>query len=284
MSTQIHSSAVVDPAAQLGVDVVVGPFCSVGPRVRIGDRTRVGPHVVIGGSTSIGEDNHIVGQSSLGTAPQDISYCGEPTLLEIGERNQIREFVTINVGTVKGGALTRIGNGCLLMAYSHVAHDCDLEDDIILSNNVMLAGHVKIEKGAILSGGCGAHHFVTIGAHAYVGGLTRIEHDVPPFMIVEGQRGRARKVNVVGLQRAGFAEEDVESLRVAFRKLYRSSRPQAQVIDELKLDESTPAIVHVLIESLERTEGGRKGRYLEGKREEMARLGAARLAAEVGSR
>ena len=283
MSTLIHPSAVVDPASQLGVDVVVGPYCSIGPRVRIGDRTRLGPHVVIDGVTRLGEENEIVGQSSLGTPPQDISYGGEPTLLEIGDRNQVREFVTINTGTIKGGALTRIGSGGLLMAYSHVAHDCDLDDDIILSNNVMLAGHVRVEKGAIISGGCGTHHFVTIGAYAYIGGMSRIEHDVPPFMIVEGQRGRARKVNVVGLQRAGFVDEDIESLRVAFRKLYRASRPQAQVIEELKRDGTTPGIVHRLIESLERTEGGRKGRYLEGKRDELARIGAARIAAEVSS-
>lgn len=281
---RIHPTAHIDPGAELGTDVVVGSNAVIGPNVRIGDRTQIGVGAIVTGDTIIGCDNNIYPYAVLGTDPQDLTYAGERTQLEVGDRNIIREFVTINVGTVKGGALTRIGSGCLLMAYSHVAHDCDLEDEIILSNNVMLAGHVKIEKGAIISGGCGAHHFVTIGAHAYVGGLTRIEHDVPPFMIVEGQRGRARKVNVVGLQRAGFADEDIESLRVAFRKLYRASRPQAQVIEELKRDALTPRIVHRLIESLERTEGGRKGRYLEGKREELARLGAARIAHEVGSR
>lgn len=279
MGTSIHPTAVIDPGAELGVDVEIGPYCTIGPRVRIGDRTVVGPHVLIEGVTRIGAENHFVGHASLGTPPQDISYVGEPTMLEVGDCNKIREFVTVNTGTVKGGAVTRVGSGCLLMAYSHVAHDCELEDGIILSNNVMLAGHVKVEKGAIISGGCGTHHFVTIGAYAYIGGMSRLEHDVPPFMIVEGQRGRARKVNVVGLQRAGFPEEDIESLRVAFRKLYRASRPQAQVIDELKREEGTPPIVRRLIESLERTEHGHKGRYLESKRAELARLGAARIAA-----
>jgi UDP-N-acetylglucosamine acyltransferase len=279
MGTRVHPTAVISPGAELGTDVEIGPYTVIGSRVQIGDRTRIGPNTVIDGVTRIGAENQIIGQSSLGTPPQDISYRGEPTLLEIGDRNQIREFVTMNVGTVKGGARTRLGSGCLLMAYSHVAHDCDLDDDIILSNSVMLAGHVRIERGATLSGGCGAHHFVTIGAYSYIGGLTRIEHDVPPYMIVEGQRGRARKVNVVGLQRAGFSGEEIESLRVAFRKLYRSSRPQAQVIDELKHDPTTAPIVRGLIESLERTERGRRGRYLEAQREEMARLGAARIAA-----
>ena len=221
MATMIHPTAVIHPGAALGVDVDIGPYTVVGPHVRIGDRTRVGPQVVIDGVTCIGEENVIVGQASLGSAPQDISYRGEATLLEIGDGNTIREFVTINRGTVKGGAITRLGNGCLLMACSHVAHDCDLEDQIILANNVMLAGHVRIGRGAILSGGTGAHHFVTIGEYAYVGGMTRVEHDVPPYMIVEGHRCRVRNVNAIGLQRAGFSEVDVESLRCAFRKLFR---------------------------------------------------------------
>lgn len=281
MATEIHSTAVVDPRAQLGVDVKVGPYNLIGPNVRIGDRTRIGPQVVIDGVTSIGCDNKIVGQASIGAEPQDISYKGEPTQVEIGDRNMIREFVTLNRGTLKGGALTKVGSDCLLMACSHIAHDCLIEDKVILANNVMLAGHVHIGTGANISGAVGAHHFVTVGAYAYVGGMTRIEHDLPPFMIVEGRRSRVRNVNAIGLQRAGFDEADIDHLRAAFKRLYRSSQPQVHTIAELNEDPQTPDIVKTLIESLKRSEQGKRGRFRESMREEFALEGAARLAAGV---
>jgi UDP-N-acetylglucosamine acyltransferase len=281
MSTVIHPTAVVDPSAQLGVEVEVGPYSIIGPRVQVGDRNKIGPHVVIGGVTRIGDDNNIVGQASIGGEPQDISYQGEPTLVEIGDGNMVREFVTINRGTQKGGALTKVGSGCLLMACSHIAHDCMIEDKVILANNVMLAGHVHVETGANISGAVGAHHFVTVGSYAYVGGMTRIEHDVPPFMIVEGHRSRVRNVNIVGLHRASFSEGDIEHLRTAFRRLFRSSEPRAHALEALRADATTPDIVMRLVESLHRTELGKKGRYRESLREEFRREGAARLAAEV---
>jgi len=281
MPTKIHPTAVIDQGAEIGQDVEIGPYTVVGSHVRIGDETVIGPQVVIEGATTIGARNRIVGQASLGGPPQDFPYNGEPTMLEVGDDTLIREFVTINRGTVKGGAATRIGDGCLLMACSHVAHDCILEDRVILANNVMLAGHVLIGRGANISGGVGAHHFCTVGEYAYVGGLTRIEHDVPPFMIVEGHRSRVRNVNLVGLERAGFSREDIESLRTAYRRLFRSSAPRAQVIAELKSDESTPDIVRRLMQSLERTESGKRGRYRECLREEFALLGAARIAQEA---
>jgi len=279
MTTTIHSTAVVHPQARLGVDIEVGPYSIIGPTVEIGDRTKIGPHVVIGGVTRIGSDNRIVGQASIGGEPQDISYRGEPTLVEIGDGNMVREFVTINRGTQKGGALTKVGSGCLLMACSHIAHDCLIEDKVILANNVMLAGHVHVETGANISGAVGAHHFVTVGSYAYVGGMTRIEHDVPPFMIVEGRRSRVRNVNIIGLQRAEFAEGDIDQLRRVFKRLYRSGAPQAHVIEELKADMNTPDIVMRLVESLQRTERGKKGRWRESLREEFSRQGAERLAA-----
>jgi len=281
MTTTIHSTAVVHPQARLGVDIEVGPYSIIGPTVEIGDRTKIGPHVVIGGVTRIGSDNRIVGQASIGGEPQDISYRGEPTLVEIGDGNMVREFVTINRGTQKGGALTKVGSGCLLMACSHIAHDCLIEDKVILANNVMLAGHVHVETGANISGAVGAHHFVTVGSYAYVGGMTRIEHDVPPFMIVEGRRSRVRNVNIIGLQRAEFAEGDIDQLRRVFKRLYRSGAPQAHVIEELKADMNTPDIVMRLVESLQRTERGKKGRWRESLREEFSRQGAERLAAGV---
>lgn len=278
VTTDIHPTAVVAPGAELGTGVHIGPYAVIGPAVRIGDRTRVGPHVMIDGVTTIGEENVIVGHSSLGAAPQDFSYRGEPTQLEIGDRNMIREFVTVNRGTLKGGALTQVGNECLLMACCHVAHDCELEDRVILANNVMLAGHTRVERGANVSGGVGSHHFVTIGSYAYVGGLTRLVQDVPPFMIVEGHPSRVRGVNVVGLQRAGYSEEAIESLRIAFRRIYRTGMTRKHTLELLRADPASTDQVLQLVEALEASERGSKGRYREGLREEFARLGAERLA------
>ena len=282
MATDIHPTAVVAPGAELGDGVEIGPYAVIGPAVRIGDRTRVGPHVMIDGVTWIGEGNVIVGHASLGAAPQDFSYRGEPTILEICDRNMIREFVTVNRGTLKGGAVTRVGDECLLMACCHVAHDCELEDRVILANNVMLAGHTRVEQGANVSGGVGSHHFVTIGSYAYVGGLSRLVQDVPPFMIVEGHPSRVRGVNVIGLQRAGFAEESIESLRVAFRRIYRTGMTRRRTLELIRADPSSSEQVLQLVEALEESERGLKGRYRESLREEFARLGAERLASGIG--
>ncbi len=284
MATKIHPTAVIAPGAEIGSDVEIGPYCVVGPRVVIGDRTRIGPQVVIDGVTRIGKDNLIMGQANLGGPPQDLSYKNEPTELEIGERNTIREFVTINRGTVKGGGRTKIGNDCLLMACCHVAHDCDLADRIIMGNNVLLAGHVKVERSANVSGGAAAHHFVTIGAFAYVGGMTRMVQDVPPFIILEGHPSRVRGVNVIGLQRGGFAPEEVERLRGAFRRIWRSGSPRKRTLQELKREmQGSDALAH-LVQSLENTESGNKGRYREVLRPEFLRLGTERILAGAQSR
>jgi UDP-N-acetylglucosamine acyltransferase len=189
----------------------------------------------------------------------------------------IREFVTINRGTLKGGAITSIGDECLLMACCHVAHDCEIGDKVILANNVMLAGHARVGMGASISGGSGGQQFVTIGDFAYVGGMSRCVQDVPPFMIVEGHPSRVRGLNVIGLSRAGFSEDDVEALRVAFRRIYRSGLPRARSLELLRSDpEATPHVLQ-LVESLERTEQGAKGRYREILRVEFARLGQERI-------
>jgi UDP-N-acetylglucosamine acyltransferase len=243
--------------------------------VRIGDRTRIGPQVVIDGVTSIGSDNMVFGQANLGGAPQDLSYDGEATSLELGDRNTIREFVTINRGTVKGGGVTRVGDDCLLMACSHVAHDCEIGDRVVLANSVLLAGHVAVGEGAIVNGAAAAHQFTTIGHYAYVGGLTRVIQDVPPFMILEGHPARVRKVNVVGLERAGFPSEEIERLRGAFRRIYRSGEPRHRVLVELA-ETSPGGLVAELIGALRNTELGAKGRYRETMRAEVARAGLER--------
>jgi UDP-N-acetylglucosamine acyltransferase len=277
MATKIHPTAVVSHGAEIGRDVEIGPYTLIGPSVVIGDRTKVGAQVVIDGVTTIGEDNLIVGQASLGGPPQDLSYKHEPTRLEIGHRNTIREFVTVNCGTVKGGGVTRIGNDCLLMACSHVAHDCELKDRVLLGNNVLLAGHVLVEERVNVSGGAAAHHFVTIGTLAYIGGLTRLIRDVPPYVVVEGNPSKVRKVNRVGLERAGYGADDIEPLRNAYRRLFRSrSRPLVETIAEMRAGQPTPLVERQLT-SLENTLRGHQGRYRETLRDAFAREGVTRI-------
>ena len=284
MSTQIHPTAVVAPGAELGTDVEIGPHSVVGSAVVVGNRTRIGPQVVLDGRTRIGEDNLIVGQASLGGPPQDLSYRGEPTELTIGDRNTIREFVTINRGTVKGGGITRIGSDCLLMACCHVAHDCELSDRIIIGNNVLLAGHVKVEEQANVSGGAAAHHFVTIGAYSYVGGMTRIIQDAPPYMILEGHPSRVRGVNVIGLQRGGFSEAEIEALRQAFRLIWRSGDPRRSTLESLRSRPNGSRLLDHLVGSLANTEKGAKGRYRESLREEFRLAGVERVLGESAAR
>ncbi len=284
MASAIHPTAVVHKSAQLGADVEIGPYSVIGPDVVIGDRTRIGPQVVIDGCTHLGADNQIVGQAALGGPPQDLSYRGEPTQLAIGDRNTIREFVTINRGTVKGGGVTRIGNDNLLMACSHVAHDCELRDRIILANGALLAGHVLVEENANISGGAAAHHFVTIGAYTYIGGMTRMVQDVPPFMILEGHPSRVRGVNVIGLQRGGVPETEIEALREAFKRIWRSGNLRRRTLDELKAEYGASQSVMRLVAELEQTELGAKGRYRESLRAQFAQLGQERLLAGVGGR
>lgn len=278
MTSQIHPTAVVDPTAELGQDVVVGPYVVINAHVRVGDRTKIGPQVVLGAFTSIGEDNSIHGQASLGGDPQDFSYHGEDTRLVIGDRNTIREFVTINRGTVKGGGVTKVGSDCLLMACSHIAHDCDIDDGVILANNVLLAGHVKVGRRANISGSAAAHHFVTIGEFAYVGGLTRMVQDVPPYVILDGPPTRVRDLNKIGLRRGGVTEDEILLLRDVFRRVFRTDKPRIQVCAELRdgPEFQSPHIAH-LIESLENADKGHKGRYRELLREDFARAGAELL-------
>jgi UDP-N-acetylglucosamine acyltransferase len=277
MTTQIHHTAVISPGAEIGVDVQIGPHVMVGPRVQIGDRTHVGPQVVIDGVTTIGEDNRIVGQASLGNPPQDLSYKGEDTRLEIGARNTIREFVTFNRGTVKGGGVTKVGDDNLFMACCHLAHDCEIQNGVILGNGVLLAGHVLVESHANISGMAGAVAFVTIGAYAYIGAMTRMHRDIPPYMIVEGHDSRVRGVNVIGLERGGINGQDAEALRSVYRQIFRSGASRREVLDELAGTPQTSPYVTNLIESLRRTEIGYKGRYRESLREEFTRLGVRRV-------
>lgn len=277
MSGFIHPTAQIAEGAVIGEDVRIGPSAIIGPDVRVGARTRIGPLVVIDGHTKVGEDNVIVGQASLGGPPQDLSYRGEPTLLEIGDRNTIREFVSINRGTVKGGGVTRIGSDNLIMACCHVAHDCEMEDNIVLSNSSGLAGHVKVGRNANLSGMCGIVHFVTIGDFAFLAGMTRLARDVPPYMIVEGHEGRVRGVNTVGLTRGGVPEEDQEALKRAYRRLFRSAKPQSAALEDMRGEEHESAYVANLVKAMTDMEGAVRGRTREAQRDGFMELGRERM-------
>jgi len=283
MTAKIHPTAVIAPGAELGAEVTVGPYSVIGPHVKIGDGTVIGPQVVIDGVTTIGRENRFLGQANIGGAPQDLSYEDEPTQLWIGDRNTVREFVTINRGTIKGGGVTRLGDGCLLMACSHVAHDCVIEDGVQLGNNVLLAGHVAVERNAIVNGAAAAHQFVTIGRNAYVGGLTRVIQDVPPFMILEGHPARVRKLNVIGLERAGLPSEEIQELRKAFRRLFRADESRSRVLARAE-QEFQGNLVRELLRSLRNTELGLKGRYRETLRDEFRRAGEELLLRSPGAR
>jgi UDP-N-acetylglucosamine acyltransferase len=225
----IDPRAVIAPDAQIAADVQIGPYAVIGPQVSIGAGCRIGPHVVIEGPTRIGAGNRIFQFASIGGDPQDKKYAGEHTRLEIGDRNTFREYVTVNRGTVTGAGVTRIGNDNLLLAYSHVAHDCVLGDHIVMSNAVNLAGHVELGDWVIFGGYAGAHQFCRVGAHAFIGNNTSVLQDIPPYVLATGHPAAPRSVNIEGLKRRGFHDEPLRAIRNAYRLLYRS---------DLKLEDS----------------------------------------------
>lgn len=222
-SLRIHASAVVAPEARIEEGVEIGPFCVVGPDVTLASGVSLLSHVVVAGRTRIGARTRVFPFASLGHAPQDLKYRGEPTALEIGEDCLIREGVTINCGTAGGGGVTRVGARSVFLAQSHVAHDCQVGDEVIFSNNVMLAGHCRVGDRAILGGGAAVHQFVRIGTLAFIGGLAGVEHDVIPYGIALGNRANLAGLNVVGLKRRGFSREQIHELRRAYRMLFGST-------------------------------------------------------------
>ena len=239
----IDRQAIVSPQAELAADVTVGPFSIIGPGVQIGPRTVVGPHVVLNGPTKIGADNRIYQFASIGDAPQDKKYNGEPTLLEIGDRNIFRESSTVNRGTAQGYGITRIGDDNLFMAYSHVAHDCIVGNKIVFANCAALAGHVEIGDWTILGGLTAVHQFVKIGAHAFLAGGAIVQRDVPPYVMVAGNPAVPHMVNAEGLKRRGFDEDQVKNVRNAYRILYRSDLKLAEATEKLRvLGETQPEV------------------------------------------
>ncbi|WP_135077960.1 acyl-ACP--UDP-N-acetylglucosamine O-acyltransferase [Terasakiella sp. SH-1] len=230
---EIHPSAVVDPKAQLADNVKVGPFCMVGPDVVLDENVELLSHVVVEGRTTIGKNNKIFPFASVGHCPQDLKYNGEPSRLEIGDNNVIREHVTINPGTEGGGMLTKVGSNCLIMVGAHVGHDCQVGDHVILVNNATLAGHVIIEDWAIIGGLSAVHQFCRVGRHAMIGGMSGIENDVIPYGSVTGNRARLAGLNIVGLKRRNFDREVIHSMRTAYRLLFAQEGTMAERVEDV---------------------------------------------------
>ncbi|MFS0754332.1 acyl-ACP--UDP-N-acetylglucosamine O-acyltransferase [Noviherbaspirillum sp. 1P10PC] len=229
----IHPTAIIDAKAELDPSVEVGPYSVIGPRVRIGAGTRIASHVVVEGDTTIGRDNVIYQFCSLGGAPQDKKYRGEPTRLEIGDRNTIREYCSLNLGTVQDAGVTRLGNDNWILAYVHIAHDCQVGSNTIFSNNATLAGHVHVGDWVIMSGFAAVHQFCKIGDHAFVGMNASLSQDVPPFILAAGTPIAPRGLNIEGLKRRGFGADEIAALRRAYKLIYKSG---------LTLDEARAAL------------------------------------------
>lgn len=251
----IHPSAIVDDDAQLGEGVTVGPWAMVGPGVEIGDNTEIGPRVLIERDTVIGEDCTIHNGAVLGSNPQDLKYQGERTILEIGDRTVIREFATLNRGTAASGR-TVVGSDCLLMAYTHVAHDCEIGNHVILANAVNMAGHVLIEDWVIVGGVTPIHQFVRIGAHAFVGGGSRIPQDVPPYCRAAGNPPKLYGLNTVGLERRGLSQEVRQALKTTYRMLFQGDVNLTKALDRAEEEITGVPEVRHLIQFIRASERG----------------------------
>ncbi len=251
----IHSTAVVHPEAEVGDDVVIGPYSVIGPNVRIGSGTRIGAHAVIEGNTTVGRRNRIFHGAALGGVPQDLKFRGETTFLRIGDDNVIREYATVNLACVEGEA-TVVGDGNLLMAYSHVAHNCVLHSRVILANSVNLAGHVEVFEGAIIGGVTPVHQFVRIGRYAIIGGGCRVPKDVPPYTRAAGHPLRLVGLNTVGLERNGFDEDRRAMLKKAYRILFRSNLNVSQAVERVRSEIGAHDDVRTLLDFVVSSERG----------------------------
>ncbi|MBI2957142.1 MAG: acyl-ACP--UDP-N-acetylglucosamine O-acyltransferase [Acidobacteria bacterium] len=253
----VHHTAIVDAQARLGASVRVGPYTVIGAEVEIGEETEVGAHAVVEGPTRIGRRNRIFPFASIGLIPQDLKFRGERSEVIIGDDNRIREFVTIHRGTTGGGALTRLGNQNLVMAYAHIAHDCLIGDHCILGNAATLAGHVIIEDWAVIGAFCGIHQFCRIGRHAFIGGYTVITQDVLPFSrTVQERETRVYGVNVIGLRRRGFTRERIERIHQAFRLLTQSGLNTSQALEQMRQSLNQDEDVAALVRFIETSERG----------------------------
>lgn len=255
----IHPTAIIGKQVELDRDVTIGPYAVISGRTRIGKGTQIDAHVSIGSETCIthiGLNNIILSGAKIGGPPQDLSYKGEPTQLIVGDNNNIREFVTMNCGTLKGGGITRVGNNNMFMAYVHVAHDCDIKDHVVIANLTQLAGHVVLENYARLGGMCGLAQFVRVGKYAYVGGGAHINKDILPFCIAEGNWARARATNKIGLQRAGFSKEEVENIHRGIKCLIMGDRTIQEALDKMNADCESSENIKYMIDFISKSETG----------------------------
>ncbi len=254
--TFIHQTAIVSEQAEIGADCYIGAFCTVGDDVKLGEKVRLDSHVVVDGNTTIGAETHVFPFVSIGLAPQDLKYGGEPTRVEIGRRNHIREFVTIHRGTIGGGGLTRIGDDNLFMAQAHVAHDCQLGNEIIMANAATLAGHVEIDDKANIGAYSGVHQFCRIGREAFVGGYSVIVKDALPFAISQGNHAKCYGLNRVGMRRRGYAKETIEKLHHAYHLLLNAKLNTTQAVEKIEAEINDCAEVSYLIEFIKSSSRG----------------------------
>lgn len=252
----IHPSAVVSSRARLGRNCHVGPFSILGDEVELGDGVRLDSHVVIDGKTYIGDDTHVFPFASIGLAPQDLKYKDEPSETRIGKRNRIREFVTIHRGTAGGSMLTSIGDDCLIMAQAHIAHDCNIGNEVIMANAATLAGHVTVDAGANIGAYSGVHQFCRVGREAYVGGYSVIVKDALPFALTVGNHARCYGLNVTGMKRRGYSREVINSLHHAFRLLLSAKLNTSQALKQIREGAQNAAEVQLLIDFIESSRRG----------------------------
>ncbi|MCK4549283.1 MAG: acyl-ACP--UDP-N-acetylglucosamine O-acyltransferase [Candidatus Krumholzibacteria bacterium] len=255
MSTEVHGAAIVHDGAELGKDVTIGPYSVIGPDVKIGEGTSVASNVLIDGHTTIGAGNTIFHGAVLGTPPQDLKYRGARSSVRIGDNNMIREYATVNTATNEGDA-TIVGSGCLMMAYSHVAHDCIIGDNVILANAVNLAGHVTIYDHAILGGMVPVHQFVRIGVHSFVGGGSRVAKDVLPYVKVAGSPPKVSGLNTVGLKRRGFEDSQLDRIKAAYRLIYRSGLNVTQAIERIEIEIESSEEIEILLDFIRGSQRG----------------------------
>jgi UDP-N-acetylglucosamine acyltransferase len=266
MATYVADNAAIDPRAEIAEDVEIGPFCVIGPHVSIGRGTRLQNHVTLTGRVSIGEHNRIFPGVVIGAEPQDLSYRGTDTRVVIGDHNVIREGVTINRASEKEDGVTSLGSSCYLMACSHVAHDCRVGDRVVIANGTLLGGHVHVHDDATLSAGVAVHHYATVGAYSFISGLSRVIHDVPPYMLVDGLPARPRCVNVVALKRNDFPTEVIKALAESHRLIYRAKVGLDHAREILRSDGKLVPAVNNLLGFIQSQQEGRHGRGRERRR------------------
>jgi UDP-N-acetylglucosamine acyltransferase len=256
VTAKIHPTAIVHPEAKLHESVEIGAFTLVGPKVRIGAGTKIGPHVVLEGDTTLGERNRIFQFASVGAVPQDLKYAGEDTKLVVGDDNAVREFTTLHIGTAGGGGVTRIGNKNLFMAYSHVAHDCQIGNSCIFANSANLAGHVEVHDHVIFGGLSAVHQFTRIGRHAFIAGGSMVAMDVPPYCTAQGDRAELAGLNTVGLARHGFTEEQIRRIKDAYKILFRSKLGLNEGLSKLRAEHGGNPEIDTLLEFVEGSKRG----------------------------